>query len=127
MMFPATGGRIAGAILAAALSLGIGGLGIAGSALAEPTEVTKFKGSKLHLFSEAGKRVGSVNPNDVNVPLRILGVSAKGRFKVAIPGKGEVWILKAQTVTDEGAPKVAVDCGSITESYATSRGFGDCN
>ena len=121
-MFPAWGGRIAGAILAAAL-----GLGVAASALAEPTKVTEIKGSKLYLFSEAGKRVGSVNPNDVNVPLEILGVSAKGKFLVEISGKGEVWILKAQTVTDEGPPKVAADCQTITKSYAATRGFGDCN
>ena len=123
-MFPATGGRIAGTILAVALALGI-----AISAVAEPTVVTELKGKKLHLFSEAGKRVGWVNTADVDVtpPLEILGVSAKGKFLVKIPGKGEVWILKAQTVTDEGAPEVAVDCQNITESYATSRGFGDCN
>lgn len=121
-MFPATGGRIAGAVLAAAL-----GLGVVASALAEPTKVTEIKGSKLYLFSEAGKRVGSVNPKDVPLPLDILGISAKGRFLVEIPGKGEVWILKAQTVTDEGPPEVAVDCQSITKSYAASRGFGDCN
>lgn len=121
-MFPATGGRIAGAILAAAL-----GLAVAASALAEPTVVTELKGKKLHLFSEAGKRVGSVGSTDVPLPLDILGVSPKGKFKVKIPGKGEVWILKAQTVTDEGPPEVAVGCQSITKSYATSRGFGDCN
>ncbi len=106
------------------------GLGVAvAPAFADehPTEVRNFKGKKLHLFSEAGKRVGSVNPNDVNLPLDILGISAKGRFKVAIPGRGEVWILKAQTVTDEGAPKVPVDCQSITEDYSASRAFGDCN
>ena len=104
-------------------------LGIAISAVAEPTVVTELKGKKLHLFSEAGKRVGWVNTADVDVtpPLEILGVSAKGKFLVEIPGKGEVWILKAQTVTDEGPPEVAVDCQNITKSYATSRGFGDCN
>lgn len=121
-MFPATGGRIAGAILATAL-----GLGIAASAWAEPKTVTEINGRKLNLYSEAGKLVDSMSPKDVPLPLDILGISAKGRFLVEIPGKGEVWILKAQTVTDEGPPEVAVDCQSITKSYAASRGFGDCN
>ena len=121
-MFPATGGRIAGAIVAAAL-----GLGIAASAWAEPAKVTEIKGPKLNLYSEAGKRVDSLDPEKVPLPLDILRESANGKFLVEIPGKGEVWILKAQTVTDAGPPKVLVECQSITKSYATSRGFGDCN
>ncbi len=121
-MNPATGGRIAGAILAAAL-----GLGIAVSALAEPKLVTELKGSKLYLYSEEGKRVDSLNPKDVPLPLDILRESIKGKFLVEIPGKGKIWILKAQTVTDEGAPKVPVNCQSITEGYAATRTFGDCN
>ena len=122
-MIPATGGRIAGAILVAAL-----GLGIAVSALAEPKLVTEIKGKKLFLYEkEEGTRVGSVNPEDVLLPLDILRESIKGKFLVEIPGKGELWILKAQTVTDEGPPKVPVDCQNITESFATTRGFGDCN
>ena len=121
-MFSALGGRIAGAILAVALVMGV-----AASAVAEPTTVTEIKGKKLHLFSEAGKRVDSVNPTEVPLPLKILDESAKGKFKVLIPGKGEVWILKAQTVTDAPPPEVAVSCDNITETYATSRGLGDCN
>ncbi len=122
-MIPATGGRIAGAILAAAL-----GLGIAVSALAEPKLVTELKGKKLFLYdAEGGKRVDSLNPEDVPLPLDILRESIKGKFLVEIPGKGKLWILKAQTVTDEGAPKVPVDCQTITEGYAATRGFGDCN
>ncbi len=122
-MIPATGGRIAGAILAAAL-----GLGIAVSALAEPKLVTEIKGKKLFLYEkEEGKRVGSVNPEDVLLPLDILRESIKGKFLVEIPGMGELWILKAQTVTDEGAPKVPVVCQTITEGSAATRGFGDCN
>ena len=122
-MFPAMGGRIAGAILVAAL-----GLGVTSSAFAEPTKVTEIKGKKLFLYeTEGGKPVDSLNPNDVPLPLDILRESTKGKFLVEFPSRGELWILKAQTVTDVGAPKVAVDCQSITESYATSRGFGDCN
>lgn len=121
-MFSALGGRIAAAILAAAL-----GLGVAVSALAEPTTVTEIKGKKLHLYSDAGKRIESMNPADVSVPLDILSPLTKGKFKVRIPGKGEVWILKAQTVTDAPPPEVAVSCDNITETYATSRGLGDCN
>ena len=121
-MFPAMGGRIAGAILAAAL-----GLAVAASALAGPKQVTEIKGKKLNLYSEEGKRVDSMSPKDVPVPLDILDESARGKFLVKIPGKGEVWILKAQTVTDEGTPEVTVSCDSITKSYATSRGFGKCN
>ncbi len=122
MVLPATGGRIAGAILAAAL-----GVAIAASALAEPTKVTEINGKKLNLYSEAGKRVDSLNPENVPLPLDILGVSANGKFLVEIPGRGKFWILKAQTVTDAGTPEVTVSCDSITESFATSRGFGDCN
>ncbi len=97
--------------------------------MAEPTKVTEIKGSKLHLFSEVGKRVGWINSAEVNVtpPLDILGVSANGKFLVEIPGKGKFWILKAQTVTDEGAPKVVVDCQSPTEDYRATRAFGECN
>ena len=121
-MFLARGGRIAGAILAVVL-----GLGITTSAVAEPTEVTALKGKKLFLYEEeGGKRVDSLNPKDVPLPLHILRESIKGKFLVEIPGKGEFWILKAQTVTNEGVPKVPVDCQNITKSYATSRGFGDC-
>ena len=122
-MISATGGRIAGAILVAAL-----GPGIAVSALAEPKLVTEIKGSKLFLYEkEEGKRVDSLNPEDVPLPLDILRESIKGKFLVKIPGKGELWILKAQTVTDKGPPKVSVDCQNITKSYAATRGFGDCN
>ena len=122
-MFPATGGRIAGAILAAAL-----GLGVAASALAEPTKVLEIKGKKLFLYeTEGGKPVDSLNPKDVPLPLDILRESTKGKFLVELPGRGEVWILKAQTVTNEGLPEVPVDCQSIAESFATTRTFGDCN
>lgn len=124
-MFPATGGRILGAVLATAL-----GLAISASALAEPTKVIEIKGKKLFLYkTEAGKRVDWVNSADVDVtpPLDILGISAKGKFLVEIPGKGKFWILKAQTITDAGAPRVPVDCQNITKSYATSRALGDCN
>lgn len=120
-MFPEKGGRITWAVLAVAL-----GLGAAGSALAEPTTVTQIKGKKLHLFSESGKRVGSLDAGKVNTPLDILDVSAKGKFLVEIPGQGRVWILKAQTKTDEGAPEVVVSCDQITQSFASSRGLGDC-
>ena len=122
MVLPATGGRIAGTILAGAL-----GLAIAASALAEPTKVTEIKGKKLNLYSEAGKRIDSMSPKDVPLPLDILGVSDKGMFLVEIPGKRKLWIWRAQTVTDEGLPEVPVDCQSLTENYNTSRGFGDCN
>jgi hypothetical protein len=99
----------------------------AASTAAEPTKVTEIKGKKLYLYSEeGGKRVGSLNRGEVTPPLKILGVSVKGKFLVEIPGKGQFWILKAQAATDEGAPEVAVDCQSITKSYASSRGFGDC-
>ncbi len=121
-MFPATGGRIAGAILAAAL-----GLGMAASALAEPKMVTEINGRKLNLYSEAGKLVDSMSPKDVPLPLDILGVSANGKFLIEIPGKGEVWILKAQTVTNESPPEIAVSCDNITESFGSSRGLAVCD
>ncbi len=122
-MIPATGGRIAGAVLAAAL-----GLGIAVSALAEPKLVTEIKGKKLFLYEkEEGKPVDSLNPEDVPLPLDILRESIKGKFLVEIPGKGELWILKAQTVTDEGPPNVPFNCQNITEEHASSRSFGNCN
>ncbi len=111
-----------GAMLAAAL-----GLGMAASALAEPPKITEIKGKKLFLYeTEVGKPVDSINPKDVPLPLDILGESTKGKFLVEFPGKGKFWILKAQTVTDAGAPKVTVSCDSITKSYATSRGLGAC-
>lgn len=124
-MVPNRGGRFAGAILAVALGLGVA----AAAAFAEnhSTEIRSFKGKKLHLFSEAGKRVDSMNPAEVPLPLEILAPLTKGKFKVLIPGKGEVWILKAQTVTDAPLPEVAVSCDNITVSYAASRGLGECN
>ncbi len=122
MVFPAMGGRIAGAILAAALALAV-----AASALAEPTKVTGINGKKLNLYeTEVGKPVDSLNPKDVPLPLDILRESTKGKFLVEIPGTGIFWILKAQTVTDAGPPEVTVSCDSITKSYATTRGLGAC-
>lgn len=103
-------------------------LGVAASALAEPTKVTEIKGKRLFLYeTEGGKRVDSMNPKDVPLPLDILGVSDHGKFLVEIPGIGEFWILMAQTVTDEGLPEVLVDCQSIATSYVIARRFGDCN
>lgn len=94
---------------------------------AEPTQVTQIKGAKLHLFADTGKRTGAIDAASVQTPLEIKEISPKGRFKVDIPGKGEFWILKAQTKTDEEiAVGKVVPCQSITKSYASSRGFGDC-
>ncbi len=124
-MYPEIGGRVAAVILAVALGLAVAAaLAFAGN---HATEVRKFRGEKLHLFSEAGKRVDSINPADVPVPLEILDESAKGKFKVVIPGRGEVWILKAQTITDAPPPEVLVSCDNITKEYAASRGLGECD
>lgn len=124
-MVPNRGGRFAGVILAVALALGVA----AATAFAANhlTEILSIKGKKLYLFSEAGKRIDSMNPADVPLPLKTLAPLTKGKFKVLIPAKGEVWILKAQTVTSAPPPEVAVSCDQITKVYAASRGLGDCN
>lgn len=98
---------------------------LAAPTAAEPTKVTSIKGNKLHLFSETGKRVDSIDAAKIKPPLDIDAISPKGMFKVEIPGKGEFWILKAQSKTDEKV-EANVQCQEITKSYASSRGFADC-
>jgi hypothetical protein len=122
VMSPAFYGRIVGAVLAAVLVLGA-----VSSALAGPTKITEIKGKKLFLYeTDEGKRVDSLNPDDVPLPLKILRESTKGKFLVDFPGRGKLWVLKAQAVTDAGDPEVPVDCQNITESYASTRALGDC-
>ncbi len=113
----------AAAILAAGIAISMA----APAAAAEPTQVIKIKVKQVIFYESAdGKPAGRIPREDIKLPLDILGISKNGRLLVKITGE-ERWIPKAPAVTDEGAPEVTVNCQQITKSYATSRGFGDCN
>ncbi len=112
----------AAAILAAGIAISM-----AAPAAAEPTQVIKIKVKQVTVYGSAdGKPVGRIPRDQISLPLGIKEISGNGRFLVTIGGK-DLWIPKALAVTDEGAPEVTVSCQQITKSYATSRGFGNCN
>ncbi len=112
----------AAAILAAGIAISV-----AAPAAAEPTQVIKIKVKQVIFYESAdGKPAGRIPREEIELPLDILGISKNGRLLVKITGE-ERWIPKALAVTNEGAPEVTVNCQQITKSYATSRGFGNCN
>ena len=112
----------AAAILAAGIAISM-----AAPAAAEPTQVIKIKVKQVTVYGSAdGKPVGRIPRDQISLPLGIKEISGNGRFLVTIGGK-DLWIPKALAVTDEAAPEVTVNCQQITKSYATSRGFGNCN
>ena len=112
--------------VAAILAAGIAVL-FAFPATADPTKILEIKAKHVVFYKSAGgKAAGRIAKDKIELPLRIKDESTNGRFLVTIGGE-DLWIPKLLTKTDEGAPRVAADCQSITESYATSRGFGDCN
>ncbi len=95
-------------------------------AAAEPTKVLEIKVQQVVFYESAdGKAAGRISRDQIELPLDIKKTSLNGRFLVTIGGK-DLWIPKLLTKTDEAAPEVAVKCQSITESYATTRGFGKC-
>lgn len=117
--------KLAGGCVAA-LVLGLLSLGISGPAAAEPTKIEEIRGSKLVVYKEAtGAPLKRIPAKDVHTPLDILGISPKGRYQVEINGE-VLWIPKAQAVTNEVTAGPAVSCQSLTTSYASSRGFADC-
>ena len=110
------------AILAAGIAISM-----AVPAAAESTQVVKIKVKQVIFYESAdGKPAGRIPRDQIKLPLDVLGISKNGRLLVKIKGK-ELWIPKALAVTDERAPEVTVNCQQITKSYATSRGFGNCN
>ena len=112
----------AAAICAAGIAISV-----AAPAAAEPTQVVRIKVKQVIFYESAdGKPAGRIPRDQIELPLDILGISKNGRLLVKITGK-DLWIPKALAVTDEGAPEVTVNCQQITKSYATSRGFGNCN
>ncbi len=95
-------------------------------AAAEPTVILEIKVKQVVFYkTKDGKAAGRIARDEIELPLPIKDKSPNGRFLVTIGGK-DLWIPKLLTRTDAAAPKVAVDCQSITESYATTRGFGKC-
>jgi len=95
---------------------------------AEPTQVIGIKVKKVVLYEAAdGNAVLRKARDDIELPLGIKDISPNGRFLVTIDGR-DLWIPKSLTKTDDAlkAGDVAVNCQSITKSYATSRGFVDC-
>jgi hypothetical protein len=94
---------------------------------AEPTTVTGVKMKQVIFYASAdGKAVGRIPREEIEFPLDILGISKNGRLLVTIKGE-QRWIPKALAITDEGPAEVTGNCQQITKSYATSRGFGNCN
>ncbi len=113
----------AAAILAAGMAISMA----MPAAAADPTQVIKIKVKQVIFYESAdGKPAGRIPSAEMKFPMDILGVSKNGRLLVNIKGE-DLWIPKMLAVTDEDAPEVTVNCQSITESYATSRGFGHCN
>ena len=117
-------GRLgAAAILAAGMAISMA----MSAAAAEPTQVIKIKVKQVIFYESAdGKPAGRIPRDQIELPLDILGGPKNGRLLVNIKGE-DLWIPKMLAVTDEGAPEVTVNCQQITKSYATSRGFGNCN
>ncbi len=112
--------------MAAKLAAGIAVLLIF-PATAGSTEILEIKAKHVvYYLSRDGKAAGRIAKDKIELPLRIKDESTNGRFLVTIGGE-DLWIPKLLTKTDEGAPNVAAKCQNITESHATSRGFGDCN
>lgn len=111
---------------AAAVVAGIAVL-MACPAAADPNVILEIKVKQVVFYESAdGKVAGRIARDKIKVPLDIDDISPNGRlFLVTIGGK-DLWIPKLLTRTDAAAPKVAVSCDSITESYATTRGFGKC-
>ncbi len=111
---------------AAAVAAGIAVL-MACPAAADPNKILEIKVKQVVFYESAdGKVAGRIARDKIKVPLDINDISPNGRvFLVTIDGE-DLWIPKLLTRTDAAAPKVAVDCQSITESYATTRGFGEC-
>ena len=113
----------AAAILAAGMAISMA----MPAAAAEPTQVIKIKVKQVIFYDSAdGQQARRIPREEIKFPMDILGVSKNGRLLVKIKGE-ERWIPKALAVTDEGAPEVTVNCQQITKSYATSRGFGNCD
>ncbi|MCH7795193.1 MAG: hypothetical protein IH900_08655 [Proteobacteria bacterium] len=113
----------AAAILAAGMAISMA----MPAAAAEPTQVIKIKVKQVIFYDSAdGKPAGRIPRDQIELPLDILGGPKNGRLLVNIKGE-DLWIPKMLAVTDEGAPEVTVNCQQITKSYATSRGFGNCD
>ncbi len=96
-------------------------------AAAEPTKVLEIRVKHVVFFDTVdGKSTGRIARDEIDVPLDIKKTSPNGRLLVNIGGK-DLWIPKLVTKTNEAAPKVAVECQNISETYATTRAFGECN
>ncbi len=121
-MFLKYGRLWAAAVLAAGIAISM-----AAPAAAEPKQVVKIKVKQVIVYESAdGPPVRRIPRDQIKLPLKILDISKNERLLVKINGE-DLWIPKMLAVTDEGAPEVTVSCQQITKSYATSRGFGNCN
>ncbi len=121
-MFLKYGRLWAAAILAAGIAISV----VVPAAAAEPTQVIQIKVKQVTFYNSAdGKPAGRIPREEMKFPMKILGPPKNERLLVNIKGE-DLWIPKMLAVTDEAPPEVTVNCQQITESYATSRGFGDC-
>ncbi len=121
-MFLKYGRLWAAAIFAAGIAIPMA----APTAAAEPTWVIQIKVKQVTFYNSAdGKPAGRIPREEMKFPMKILGPPKNERLLVNIKGE-DLWIPKMLAVTDEAPPEVTVNCQQITESYATSRGFGDC-
>lgn len=116
-----------GLVAVAILTVGIAML-IEPTVAAELNQVIEIKVKQVIFYESAdGKPAGRIARDQIALPLDIKEKSKNGRLLVNIGGK-DLWIPKLLTVTDgKPAAGVTVSCQNITKSYATSRGFGDCN
>ncbi len=97
------------------------------TAAADPTVVLEIKVKQVVFYESAdGRAAGRIARDEIELPLGIKDISPNGLFLVTIGGK-DLWIPKMLTRTDEVISVGGASCQKITDSYGTSRGFGDCN
>lgn len=97
----------------------------------EAPMITEVRGRALVLYAApTGKAVerravAKLGKPPLNIP--IVGAERNGRYPIEIGGKA-YWIGKAQVKeTTAGKNKITAKCQTITKSFASSRGFGNCD
>ncbi len=114
-------GAVAIWVAGIAMSMGLA------AAAAEPAQILEIKVKQVVFYKSAdGKPAGRIARDEIKVPLKIKEISPDGRRFLVTVGGTDLWIPKMVAKTDAAGPEVAVDCQSITKTFATSRGFGDC-
>lgn len=101
-----------------------------GVVAADLPTITEIRGSKLVLYaSPKGKQSERIDVKALPEPLSILvtGTEQNGRYPVKI-GDKTGWVGKGQAKkTNFVQTDITAKCQSATKSYASSRGFGQCD